>query len=172
MNTRKSLLWAVAGLIIVSATASELWHHHRYGDFFGYGPHIDIISANLDLGSGVQEMFAAKLTNYGLLPISFDRVPDSGYIHWACDGFIYHARIERLVAGTWQVVDERSPSRTELQVSRHALFFGQSICAGGWYPLQASGDEFRFVIVNRFGPDGRVFTSGGLVIVVIRKPVA
>jgi len=88
------ILTLVLAVPLVLFVLAECIHRIRFGDFFGYGHHVDLVQENGDLGiPGIRTLYCLRIANYTLSPITFEAIQMPRGIF---DGdVIYHERIER-----------------------------------------------------------------------------
>jgi|HubBroStandDraft_6_1064221.scaffolds.fasta_scaffold05836_3 hypothetical protein len=71
MPRLKRISVIAAALLILPFSLAELCHLLRFGHFFPFGMHADVVVRKADYGiEGITKTYEAKLTNYGFVPIS------------------------------------------------------------------------------------------------------
>jgi hypothetical protein len=149
-------------LVVVAFTIHESIHFYRFRHFAPLGLHADVevsTESNLLGIRGLANFYNARLTNYGVLPIT---MIGCDYINWAGahDTMVAYA-VERWDAqmNTWKEVPEWDDSRlfcrpafevVETHLIRRRLWPGQSLRVGGVMPAERGGfhqgDSGRFTI--------------------------
>ena len=110
-----------ASVILLAVGATELYHRCRFGDFFGYGLHTDVILGNSDIGNN--DMYYARLWNVSFKPFQIEGcVSPSGD-----DG-----GVPRSVVYRWDV-QKREPSSQHWVSLRGADTWVMSPFGGSWY---------------------------------------
>ena len=94
-RTRWRFLLSV--VLIAPLALLSLWeaaHFARFGDFFKYGYHVDLVLDHSDIGvPDLHTFYCLRVTNYTLKPLQFEGIQLPGEI---ADGeTLYHTRIEK-----------------------------------------------------------------------------
>jgi hypothetical protein len=152
-----------AALFFVGLAVPELRHFHRYGHFVPFGLYADVSINTSDdvIGvDGVAKIYDARLTNYGIFPITIvvcdyriTGVPATA-LNYIVERWDLQSRELRLVP-EWDSYGNRLFCRPVFEVedehlARRRLWPFQSIQVGGGIPGQMGGfhigDSGRFTI--------------------------
>jgi len=168
-------------IVIVPFLLFVLWecgHYARFGDFFTYGYHTDLVEDHSDIGvPRIHAAYCLRLTNYTVHPLQFEAIQlPGGYVG---GGILYHHRLEKWNEQThsWSIVIDSAEAGTP--PLRHAntiksVLPGRSIYLTGCYEIATiesihRGDTVRLVAFTSYSkpagaPGQLVFYSVAFVI--------
>jgi len=162
MTVKQSSTWSGRRIIlsilllpIMFLIAWECVHFLRFGDFFTYGYHVDLVEDHSDIGVPRSETaYRLRITNYTFTPLKFEghRWPEG-----TMDGAItYHDRLEKWdqQSSSWRTIFDHGHSAKDVNTEK-ALWFGQSIYPSGSYEVATvegihPGDTIRIVAFTSF----------------------
>jgi hypothetical protein len=152
-------------LVILPIGLLQLGHLARFGHFFPYGLHADVMVRRADYGiDGITKAYEAKLTNYGITPanvIACDFIDDAGG-----HGTLVGSKVQKFDPSTknWEDVFKTEKSEfcrpyplgmIETQIITKRLWPGQSISGGeeatAVRDVFSIGDKARIVAFARDG---------------------
>ena len=154
-----------AALLVLPLSLLELGHLVRFGHFFPFGLHADLVVRKADYGiDGITKAYEAKLTNYGPTPVSVtvcDFIDDA-----MSHGALVGSTVEKWDPSSrrWGSIFKSEKSAfchpyplgmVETHVVTKHLWPGQSISTGeeatAARDVFAIGDRARFVVFAREG---------------------
>ena len=144
----------------------ENTHHHQYGHYFGYGPHVDVVSEDSYIGiPGQTKLYSARLTNYRVWPLKLtccDFISDT-----LTPGTEYPYAVQRWdsKSESWLTIMEANEEnfchpyplgQAETHSNSKLLWPGGSVAVMGYEATGArdpfrKGDLARFVVFRRIG---------------------
>lgn len=137
---RRFPLALVALVPLMFIILSECGHLARFGDFFGYGYHVDLVLDHSDIG--VPRKFSAhclRVANYTLHPLKFEAIQTPTW--GITDGqLIFHDRIEKWSERThsWLTVNDSlttaEPSLRTPNTTKN-VWPGESVYPTGCYEM-------------------------------------
>jgi hypothetical protein len=151
--------------LVIVIGSTEVHHYLKFGHFFPFGLHADMVMESADLGiPGISKTYEARLANYGLLPAEIE----------SCDAISDAMAHETMVAyevdrydpqsKTWQTVANLSGKIfcqpyplgiIEAHAATKWLWPGQSLSTGEEATAARGfhkGDLARFVVFARIDP--------------------
>jgi hypothetical protein len=86
---------------LLTCGVAETWHHRRFGDFFGYGPHADVILGNSDIGT--DDMYYANLSNFSLASFELEGCLFASDVFGVPDSVLYRWDVQKWdnISGKW-----------------------------------------------------------------------
>jgi hypothetical protein len=168
----RTLAFASVDIVVVPAlvlAGIEVHHRLRFGHFVGYGVHADVVESPSEIGvPGVKTVYAARLSNYTLLP--------SRLVGWECVGdvggspprFSCRFQLQKLSPqdGHWIVmIDFKPTAGARFPVASKRLYPLHSLVPMDWgaYGLVnglRKEDLLRFAIFTKlYEPEAEVYTE-------------
>jgi hypothetical protein len=165
-RSRRPILAALLLAPFLCITLWELGHRIKFGDFFGYGYHADLVEDHSNIGvPRLHTSHCLRVTNYTLSSLKFEghQWPMGGTTD---GGITYHDRIERWnqESHSWSTIsdfgDGTDPSAGHANIVRNVRP-GQSIHPTGCYELATvegihKGDVVRLVAFTSYSTSSRV----------------
>lgn len=165
--------------VVLFVALLEINHRIAFGHFVRFGWHVDLLVKDADLGGslGLTKLYALRVTNFAIRPLTFEAIPDPRFGGYGCGhGIVFPERLEHWDRANHKWVDipeavsvTYSPRPTDMPpppgwLMKKRVWPGFSICAGGWRPLTVDvpgvkhGDVLRIVVSTSFtAPDDSPF---------------
>lgn len=161
-RTAQYSIGSILMIILVTVVVVEISHHVKFGDFIGYGLHADVLQRTGDIGvPGVNTLYAVRVFNYSLLPVTFTGVNFPGGYLGA--GFRCRYQLQKWSVqdhGWATVIDFRPTEVAQEPLSRKIVYPLRSLNPVAWEATGGrntllQGDSVRFAIfrdVNATSP--------------------
>jgi len=83
----------MAGVVLLALSGAEIYHHQRFGHFFGYGLHSDVILGNSDVGAN--DMYYAWLWNLSFEPFEIEGCDEPSDVGGVPDSVLYRWDVQK-----------------------------------------------------------------------------
>jgi hypothetical protein len=144
----------------------EILHAIHYGHLVGYGIHADVVRKDADIGApGVKRLYTVRLTNYTVLPYSFEQVRFPGGYLGSGNWSKYEIQKRNAKGGEWSTVVQINPTEANLNsTATKKLWPGQSFFPIPWDPVEArsgvqTDDTIRFAVYKNLSDRAAVYST-------------